>query len=131
MRGRPEIPPSYVVNLDAVVNLVYITACKHPEGVPWSYFDVDVVIPIWESLPEKTAKNLVYILDRKMYVSNKSRFVEYLETTRSNGDKFYIYDKFKANSYSHKKGYKELMIEIPYTDKSEEPIFLPVYWRIN
>ena len=137
-RGRPEIPPSWVVDLDHVVNLVYLTETDsraNPDGVPWMNYDTDIIIPVYESFPEETAKNLIFVLDHKIYKSVKSRFVEYLETYRSNekpehADKFYIYDKWKAGSYSHKKGYKQITVEVPHHDGGES-VFLPVYWRIN
>ena len=94
-RGRPEIPPSWVVDLDAIVNLVYMAQTDsraNPDGVPWSNYDTDIVIPVWESFPDKISENLIFVLNHKIYRSNKSRFVEYLETSRSNTDKFYIYD---------------------------------------
>ena len=129
-RGRPEIPPSWVIDLNAVVDKVYSAALNCMTEMPWGRLDIDVVIPVWESFPESTASHLVYILDHKIYMSNKSRFVEYLETSKGD-NKFYIYDKFKANSYSHKKGYKQLTFEVPYADDTEESVFLPVYWRVN
>lgn len=132
-RGRPEIQPSWVVDLDAIVNVVYMAQTDsraNPDGVPWSNYDTDIVIPVWETFTEDIAKNLIFVMNHKIYSSIKSRFVEYLETRRSNTDKFYIYDKWKAGSHSHKKGYKQLTVEIPHHD-GEESIFVPVYWRIN
>ena len=128
-RGRPEIPPSWVVDLDAIVNLVYLEGINHPDGVPWMNYDTDIIIPVYESFPETIAENLIFVLEHKIYSSIKSRFVEYLETTRSNSDRFYIYDKWKSGSYGHKKGYKQITVEVPYLDG--ESIFIPVYWRIN
>lgn len=132
MRGRPEIQPSWVVDLDAIVNVVYMAQTDsraNPDGVPWSNYDTDIVIPVWETFTEDIAKNLIFVMNHKIYSSIKSRFVEYLETRRSNTDKFYIYDKWKSGSYGHKKGYKQLTVEVPYPDG--ESIFIPVYWRIN
>ena len=132
-RGRPELPSSWIVNLDVIVNLVYLAQTDsraNPDGVPWKNYDTDIVIPVWESVLKDRAENLIFVLNHKIYSSINSRFVEYLETSRSNVDKFYIYDKWKAGSHSYKKGYKQLTVEVPHHD-GEESIFIPVYWRIN
>ena len=131
--SRPELPNSYIVDLNDIVKMI-------SRGIPGGItdlamlsprrYDIDVVIPVYESLKDDTAKNIIWCLDDKIYFSNKSRYVEYLETMLGN-KKFYIYDKFKSNSYSHKNSYKQLTYEVPYVDDTAEPIYLPVYWRVN
>lgn len=131
MAGRPEIPPSYVVDLNKVVNQIHSMAKTNPESnTLWDRMDIDVVIPVYESLPEGTASRIMWISDNKIYMSTKSRFVEYLMVERGK-DRFYIYDKFKANGYSHKNSYKQMLYEVPYVDDTAEPIYIPVYWRVN
>ena len=125
-RGRPELPNSYILDLDEIINKIDALAITE-----WmSKLDIDIVIPIYESLPRKTAENMVFILDHKIFSSQRSSFIQSLETDRKDKH-YYIYDKFKADSYSHKKSYKQLTIEVPYADDSAESIFIPVYWRIN
>ena len=124
--GRPELPNSYILDIDKIVDKIDSLAITE-----WTLrLDIDIVIPIYESLPRKTAENMIFILDNKIFSSQKSQFVQSLETDR-NDKHYYIYDKFKADSYSHKKSYKQVTIEVPYVDDSAEPIFVPVYWRIN
>lgn len=131
MAGRPETPPSYVVDLNKVVNQIYSMVKTNPESnTLWDRMDIDVVIPVYESLPEKTASRIIWITDCRIYMSNKSRYVEYI-TVKKGSDKFYIYDKFKTTSYSHKNSYKQLTYEVPYVDDTAEPIYIPVYWRVN
>ena len=135
MAGRPELPNSYVVDLNDIVKLVYYrtlgrTIDDFETMTSFLRYDIDIVIPVYESLKDDTAKNIVWCLDNKIYFSNKSRFVEYLETTIDN-KKFYIYDKFKSGSYSHKNSYKQLTYDVPYVDITAEHIYLPVYWRVN
>lgn len=126
MRGRPELPISYIIDLDKIIDQVDELAVTE-----WSSnLDIDIVIPIYESFHEKVAKNIIFLLGNKIFSSTKSSFVEALEADRKNKH-YYIYDKFKADSYSHKKSYKSLYIEFPYVDGAVEPIFVPVYWRIN
>ena len=133
-RGRPEIPPSYVVDLNDIIQKVHVEMVK--KGITIGYYgsDIEIVIPVYESIKEDTAVNIVWLLDRGMYISNKSRFIEPLKTTRgSKGEEtYYIFDKFKSNGFEHKKSYKQpLMYEVPYVDDTEEPIYIPVYWRVN
>ena len=93
---------------------------------------IDIVIPAYESLKKDVVPNIVWILDNKMFVSQKSRFIEPLKHMENNGaEEYYIYDKFKSDSYSHKKSYKQLTYEVPYTDDGEEPLYIPVYWRVD
>ena len=129
--SRPELPKSYVVDLNSVVNLIPFAAHADGTGTPYSRYDMDVIIPVYESFNEEIAKNIVWLLDRKIYRSNKSRFVEPLKTVQPGGDTYYIYDKFKSDSYSHKKSYKQFMVEVPYHEKDVEPLYIPVYWRVN
>ena len=131
-RGRPETPPSYIVDLDVIIQLVMEKILENPPAT-YSHYDVDIVIPVYESLKENTAKHITWLLDNKIFMSNKSRFVEYLTAKRgiNNRDTFYIYDKFKSDSYSHKNSYKQLTYEVPYVDDTAEPIYIPVYWRVN
>ena len=130
MAGRPETPPSYVVDLDKIVNMIYERGKTEMAEFPWSRLDMDVVVPVYESLPEDIAKRTMWISDNKIYVSTKSSYVDYLLVERGK-DRFYIYDKFKSNGTSHKNSYKQLTYEVPYADDSAEPIYLPVYWRVN
>lgn len=131
MAGRPEVPPSYVVDLNKVVDQIHSMVKANPKSnTLWDRMDIDVVIPVYESLPEGTASRIMWITDCKIYMSIKSRFVEYLTVERGK-DRFYIYDKFKANSYSHKNSYKQLTYEVPYVDDTAEPIYIPMYWRVN
>lgn len=131
MAGRPETPPSYVVDLDKVIDQIYSMVKTNPESnTLWDRMDIDVVIPVYESLPEGLASRIVWIADCRIYTSNKSRYVEYI-TVKKGSDKFYIYDKFKSTSYSHKNSYKSLTYEVPYVEDTAEPIYLPVYWRVN
>lgn len=130
MAGRPEVPPSYVVDMDDMVDKIYTEAKASIAELPWTRLDIDVVVPVWESLPDDTAGRTMWISDNKIYISNKSRFVEYLMVERGK-DRFYIYDRFKATSYSHKNSYKQMLYEVPYVDDTAEPIYIPVYWRVN
>lgn len=131
MAGRPETPPSYVVDLNKVVDQIYSMVKTNPESnTLWDRMDIDVVIPVYESLPEGTASRIMWITDCGIYMSNKSRYVEYI-TVKKGSDMFYIYDKFKSTSYSHKNSYKQLTYEVPYVDDTAEPIYIPVYWRVN
>ena len=130
MRGRPEIPKSWVIDLDHIIDIAYVEGIYHPDGVPYASYDTDIIIPVWDVLPEDIVKNLIFLLDHKIYSSTKSRFIDFIQTTRSNSDRFYIYDKWKTNNYSHKKGYKQFTVEISHHDGGES-IFIPVYWRIN
>ena len=129
-RGRPETPPSYVVDMDDMVDNIYTEAKASVAELPWTRLDIDVVVPVWETLPDDIAGRTMWISDNKIYVSNKSRFVEYLMVERGK-DRFYIYDKFKANGYSHKNSYKQMLYEVPYVDDTAGPIYIPVYWRVN
>lgn len=131
-RGRPETPPSYVVDMDDIVDKIYTEAKASIAELPWTRLDIDVVVPVWESLPDDTAGRTMWIIpsEGKIYISNKSRFVEYLMVERGK-DRFYIYDKFKSGGYSHKNSYKQLTYEVPYVDDTAEPIYIPVYWRVN
>ena len=131
MAGRPEIPPSYVVDLNKVVDQIHSMVKTNPESnTLWDRMDIDVVLPVYESLPEGTASRIMWITDCRIYMSTKSRYVEYI-TVKKGSDKFYIYDKFKSNSYSHKNSYKQLTYEVPYVDDTAESIYIPVYWRVN
>lgn len=129
-RGRPETPPSYVVDIDDMINNIYTKAKAQTLLSYQKQLDIDVVIPVWESLPDDTAGRTMWISDNKIYMSTKSRFVEYLMVERGK-DRFYIYDKFKSESYSHKNSYKQMLYEVPYVDDTAEPIYIPVYWRVN
>lgn len=132
-RGRPEIPPSYVVDLNDVIQKVHAEIVK--KGITQGFYgtDIEIVVPVYESIKEETAINIVWLLDRGMYVSNKSRFIEPLKTKRGSKGKetYYIFDKFKGDGAAHRKSYKQLTYEVPYTDDGEEPLYLPVYWRVN
>ena len=130
-RGRPEIPPSYVVDLNDVIKKVR-NEINTESYMSFYGLSIDIVIPVYESLKADVASNIVWVLDNKMFTSNKSSFVESLKhTNKAGSEDYYIYDKFKANSYSHKKSYKQLTYEVPYNDESEEPLYIPVYWRVN
>ena len=129
-RGRPETPPSYVVDMDDMVDKIYTEAKASIAELPWTRLDIDVVVPVWETLPDDIAGRTMWVSDNKIYMSNKSRFVEYLMVERGK-DRFYIYDKFKANGYSHKNSYKQMLYEVPYVDDTAGPIYIPVYWRVN
>ena len=132
-RGRPEIPPSYVVDLDDVISKVRTEIVK--KGITMGHYgsDIEIVIPVYESFREETAVNIVWLLNHSMYISSKSRFIEPLKTTRgSKGEETYhIYDKFKSDGFAHRKSYKQLTYEVPYTDKDEESLYIPVYWRVD
>ena len=128
--SRPEIPPSYVVDMDVMVDKIYTEAKASVAELPWTRLDIDVVVPVWETLPDDIAGRAMWVSDNKIYMSNKSRFVEYLMVERGK-DRFYIYDKFKANGYSHKNSYKQMLYEVPYVDDTAGPIYIPVYWRVN
>ena len=128
--SRPEIPPSYIINLNDIMDKVLREIKETSTGFLYDRLDVDIVIPVWESIPEERAKYATFILHDGIYMSNKSRFVEYL-VGRVDKHRFYIYDKFKSGSYSHKNSYKHLMYEVPYVDDTAEPIYIPVYWRVN
>ena len=128
--SRPETPPSYVVDMDDMVDKIYIEAKASIAELSWTRLDIDVVVPVWETLPDDIAGRSMWVSDNKIYMSNKSRFVEYLMVERGK-DRFYIYDKFKANGYSHKNSYKQMLYEVPYVDDTAGPIYIPVYWRVN
>lgn len=132
-RGRPETPKSYIVDLNSVINLVAKEMIRTGAPQGWYGTDIDIVIPVYEAFNEETAKHIVWILDDKIYMSNKSRFVESIMAKRGvkGEDTFYIYDKFKSDSYSHKNSYKQFMVDVPYVDDTAESIYIPVYWRVN
>ena len=132
--SRPELPNSFVVNLNNIIHITQneILNTGAPQG--WDHTDIDIVIPVYETFKDDVAQNIVWILDNKMFSSTKSRFVEPIEARRglpSSQDIFHIYDRWKADSFSHKKSYKQFMVEVPYYKKDVEPIYIPVYWRIN
>ena len=129
-RGRPETPPSYIINLNDIMDKVLRKIKETAVDFLYDRLDVDIVIPIWESIPDERAKYATFILNNGIYATNKSRFVEYLEG-RVDKHRFYIYDKFKADGYSHKNSYKQMLYEVPYVDDTAEPIYIPVYWRVN
>ena len=129
MAGRPELPNSYIIDLNSIVDTIDAKIIDKPDFTdPKQY--IDIVIPVWESIPQKVAKYAAWIYNRKIYISQKSNFVEAI-TVKKGNNTFYIYDKFKGNSYSYKKGYKEETVEVPYPEAGVEPIYIPVYWRIN
>ena len=129
MAGRPELPNSYIISLNEIVRKIDSLIIDKPEFTdPKQY--IDIIIPVWESMPAKVAKYAVWIYNKKIYISQKSNFVEPIEARRGNNT-FYIYDKFKGSSHSYKKGYREETIEIPYPEAGVEPIYIPVYWRVN
>lgn len=129
-RGRPETPPSYIVDLNVIIDKVRENLVTESYMSFYGLY-VDIVIPVYESFSSEVASRMVWLLDNKIYFSNKSRFVEYLEHKRNEAETFYIYDKFKSGSYSHKNSYKQLTYEVPYVDDTEEPVYIPVYWRVN
>ena len=130
-RGRPEIPPSYIVDLNDVIKKVKENV-QTESYMSFYGLTIDIVIPAYESLKKDLVPNIVWLLDNTMYVSQKSRFIDPLKHIEKDGaEEYYIYDKFKSDSYSHKKSYKQLTYEVPYVDKTEEPIYIPVYWRVN
>lgn len=129
-RGRPETPPSYIVDLNVIIDKVRENLVTE-SYMSFYGLDVDIVIPVYESFSSEVASRMVWLLDNKIYFSNKSRFVEYLEHKQNEAETFYIYDKFKSGSYSHKNSYKQLTYEVPYVDDTEEPVYIPVYWRVN
>lgn len=127
--ARPFAPNSYVISLNDIVNKIDSQIIDKPEFTdPKQY--IDIVIPVWETLPEKVAKYAVWIYNKKIYISQRSSFVESI-TAKKGNNTYYIYDKFKGGSHSYKKGYKEDSIEVAYPEEGVEPIFIPVYWRIN
>lgn len=127
--ARPELPNSYVMDLNKIVDKIDSLIQDKPEFTdPKQY--IDIVIPVWESLPAKVAKYAVWIYNKKIYISQKSTFVEAI-TAKKGNNTFYIYDKFKGGSHSYRKGYKEETIEVSYPEEGVEPIFIPVYWRVN
>lgn len=127
MRGRPELPNSYVVNVD---DILASTHGKVHDTTEAQKLDVDIVIPVYASFPEKTAVNIMWIIEGKLYSSTRSYFVQCLESDKDEVH-YYIFDKFKSNNVSHRKSYKQETYEVPYPEEGVEPIFVPVYWRIN
>ncbi len=127
--ARPDLPNSYVISLDDIVNKIDSQITDKPEFTdPKQY--IDIVIPVWETLPEKIAKYAVWVHSKGIYISQRSNFIESI-TAKKGNNTYYIYDKFKGGSHSYKKGYKEDSIKVSYPEKDVEPIFIPVYWRIN
>ena len=127
--ARPFAPNSYVISLNDIVNRIDSQIIDKPEFTdPKQY--IDIVIPVWETLPEKVAKYAVWIYNKKIYISQRSSFVESI-TAKKGNNTYYIYDKFKGGSHSYKKGYKKTNVEVSYPEEGPAPIFIPVYWRIN
>ena len=103
--ARPFAPNSYVISLNDIVNKIDSQIIDKPEFTdPKQY--IDIVIPVWETLPEKVAKYAVWIYNKKIYISQRSSFVESI-TAKKGNNTYYIYDKFKGGSHSYKKGYKK------------------------
>ena len=132
--ARPYLPKSYVVNVNDFIKTIHEKVMERLNETNPDFTkpkaDVDIVIPVYQSLPEKTAKHMAWICGSKIYISQKSSFVEYIKQKKDNVT-YYIYDKFKGSSHSYRKGYKEETFEIPYPEAGEESIYMPVYWRIN
>ena len=127
--ARPFLPNSYVIDLGDIVDKIDAMVEDTPELTdPKQY--IDIVIPVWEMLPDKVAKYAVFVLNKKIYISQKSSFVESIEAKKGNNT-YYIYDKFKGSSHSYKKGYKETNVEVSYPEEGPAPIYIPVYWRVN
>lgn len=127
--ARPELPNSYVIDLGIVVKKIDALIEDKPEFTDPKQH-IDIVIPVWESIPAKIAKYATWIYNKKIYISQKSTFIQPIEAKRGNNT-YYIYDKFKGGSHSYKKGYKEESIQVSYPEADVEPIFIPIYWRIN
>lgn len=125
--GRPFTPLTYVVDLNHIVSGINDQIMEK-----WANKEhIDIVIPVWQSVPEKIAKHMAFVLDKELYFSQRSQFVKFIQT-KLDENTYYIFDRFKGNSHSYRKGYKQEMIEVPYAEEGEaEPIFLPVYWRVN
>ena len=133
-RGRPELPNSFIVDLNNVIHLTQKEMLRIGAPQGWDHTDIDIVIPVYEAFKEDTAQHIVWILDKKMFSSTKSRFVEPIEARRglpNSQDIFHIYDRWKSDSFGHKKSYKQFMVEIPYPEEGVEPLYIPVYWRVN
>ena len=132
--SRPASPDSYVVDLNNIINLTHKEMLRIGAPHGWDHTDIDIVIPVYETFKDDVAQHIVWILDHKMFSSTKSRFVEPIEARRgleSSQDIFHIYDRWKADSFSHKKSYKQFMVEVPYPEEDKEPLYIPVYWRVN
>ena len=72
--ARPFAPNSYVISLNDIVNKIDSQIIDKPEFTdPKQY--IDIVIPVWETLPEKIAKYAVWIYNKKIYISQRSSFV--------------------------------------------------------
>ena len=127
--ARPTLPNSYVVDMNEIIDKIDSHIVDKPEFTDPKQH-IDVVIPVWESIPSKIAKYAVWIYNKKIYVSVKSTFVKAIEAKKGNNT-FYIYDKFKGSSHSYKKGYRQEIIEVKYPEQDVGPIYIPVYWRIN
>ena len=131
-RGRPKLPISYVVDLDEVIKEVKKQIIE--KGIPEGYYgnDIDIVIPVYESLKEETGTNVIWLLDSVIYSSTKSRFIEPLKATRANGKEVYhIFDKFKGDGAAHRKSYKQFVYEVSHVDETVEHLYLPIYWRVD
>ena len=122
--ARPQTPGSVIVNLNEIIDNFILTRKLDPME---KRYDIDIVVPIRSSMTEKRARNTVFLLDNKMYTSQRSNFVEPL-TTVIGKMKFYFYDTFKNYSNSHKRSYSEGRIGVYHTDGF---LVLPYYWRID
>lgn len=131
-RGRPASPISYIVDLDDVIKKIKEQIIE--KGVPMGYYgsDIDVVIPVYESLKEEIGANIIWLLDSAIYSSTKSRFIEPLKAVRADGkENYHIFDKFKGDGFAHRKSYKQFVYDVSHVDENIEHLYLPIYWRVD
>ena len=127
-RGRPELPDSHIININDVIRKINSEIFMKNDGVNEG-LDIEIVFPVYQSQTEEIAKNCMWLLDKKIYISerNRSSYNKPLEF-QAHGNTYYIFDKFKSESRSHKSSYYHT---VQNSENESGPIFMPVYWRIN
>lgn len=124
MAGRPEIPGSIIVNLNSIIENYISERDIDPDE---ARYDIDIVIPIYSTVTEKKARNAIFLLDKKMYRSRRSNFIEPI-TTIVGKMKFYFYDSFKNYSKSHKNSYTQGLLDAYHENGM---MVMPYYWRVD
>ena len=117
MAGRSKVTPSYIVDLDRIVEKVHQETYKAA---------VDIVIPVYKNnFSKEIAEKMIFLFGSEIYQSIKSSFIEPIRLIYDN-TLYHITDAFSSGGPS---GYIPAWIEVPYADDSEETLSLSYYWR--
>lgn len=128
--ARPELPNSYIIDLDKIVNEINedVNEYKHLKNKFTNSNEyADIVIPVWSEMEKDIADYLVFVHKGKIYISKKSSMVRFIKIEKGNNH-YYLYDGFKNRD---RRGYKKKKVKVRYPEEGVEPIYIPVYWRIN